>query len=72
MAFLESLAPTQFEGAAERDIRLKLGDRELAFKGEEYLRNWVVPNLYFHMVTAYNILRHVGVELGKADFLGGA
>ena len=41
------------------------------FKGKDYLLNWVLPNFYFHVTTAYNILRHNGVEIGKKDFLGG-
>ncbi|MEZ5490818.1 MAG: DUF1993 domain-containing protein [Gammaproteobacteria bacterium] len=68
--FLETLKPDQFEGSETRQITIKAGDREFSFTGLEYLHGWVIPNLYFHATTTYNILRHVGVEVGKADFLG--
>lgn len=71
IAFLDSLREEQFEGSERRQIRIKAGPRELEFKGQDYLLSWVLPNLYFHVCTAYNILRHNGVEIGKRDFLGG-
>ena len=70
VAFLQGLTAQQIDGTEGKDIKLKIGDRELSFKGAEYLHFWVLPNMYFHITTAYNILRHVGVDLGKADFLG--
>ena len=45
-------------------------DRETRVKGKDYLLNWVLPNFYFHVTTAYNILRHNGVEVGKKDYIG--
>jgi hypothetical protein len=59
-----------FEGAEDRDIVLQSRVGERRFKGLNYLRDFVLPNLYFHATTTYAILRHNGVELGKNDFLG--
>jgi hypothetical protein len=71
IAFLETLTEAQFEGAAERDIVLQLRDRKLEFKGAAYLLHWANPNVYFHITTAYALLRHGGVEIGKKDYLSG-
>jgi uncharacterized protein len=68
--FLDSITPGQLDGSEERDIELQTRDKILAFKGKDYLLNWVYPNFYFHVTTAYNILRHNGIEIGKKDFLG--
>lgn len=69
--FLETIQPEQIDGSEERDIVFQIGERKFEFKGRQYLSNWVLPNFYFHITTAYNILRHNGVEIGKGDFLGG-
>ena len=58
-------------GAATREITLKVAGAERSFSGAAFLAYFVMPNFYFHMSTAYNILRHNGVVLGKADFMGG-
>ena len=71
IAFLDSLTASQFDGAAERDIVLQLRDRKLEFKGAAYLLQWANPNVYFHITTAYALLRHGGVEIGKRDYLSG-
>lgn len=68
--FLQTLKPEQLDGSETRQIVIKAGDNEFKFQGLDYLHGWVIPNLYFHATTAYNILRHVGVEVGKRDFLG--
>lgn len=68
--FVKSLKPAQFEGAEDRDVTLPLGGQKTTFKGGVYLFNFVFPNFYFHASTAYDILRHNGVEIGKRDFLG--
>jgi hypothetical protein len=68
--FLKTLKPDQFEGAETRSITRPLRGEPHTFTGTNYLQQLVVPNLYFHTTTAYGILRHNGVELGKADFLG--
>jgi hypothetical protein len=69
--FLKGLKADAFKGAEAREITLKAGNNEFKFKGLEYATNWVFPNFYFHATTAYDILRHAGVEIGKRDFLGG-
>jgi len=69
--FMESVPNSAFEGAEDRTIEMKFGPRELEFVGTAYLSRFAIPNFYFHMTTAYNILRHNGVEIGKVDFLGG-
>ncbi len=71
IAFLDTLTEAQFEGAAERDIVLQQRDRKLEFKGAFYLLQWANPNVYFHITTAYALLRHGGVEIGKKDYLSG-
>ncbi|MFV3334610.1 DUF1993 domain-containing protein [Pseudomonas sp. NY15437] len=69
--FLKGLKPEQFEGAEARTIELKLRAREVSFTGADFLLGFVNPNFYFHITTAYDILRHNGVEIGKMDYLGG-
>lgn len=70
IAFLDSFKPEQIDGSEERDIVVQVHDTRLEFKGGEYLIGWVLPNFYFHVTTAYNILRHNGIEIGKKDYLG--
>ena len=69
--FVQGFQPAQFEGAAERQIVIPMRDRTLEMVGSDYLLGWAQPNFYFHYTTAYAILRHLGVEIGKRDFLGG-
>jgi hypothetical protein len=68
--FLSSVTAEQIDGSEDRDIHLKLGPREVDFKGLQYLCGFALPNFYFHVTTAYNILRHNGVELKKSDYIG--
>jgi uncharacterized protein len=68
--YLKSVPASALEGAETRDIKLPTGERTLEFKGLAYLQHWAIPNVFFHVTTAYAILRHNGVELGKRDFLG--
>lgn len=68
--FLSGFKREQFEGAEDKDIELKLGKERVKFTGREYILGFVLPNFYFHVTTAYAILRHNGVPLGKRDFLG--
>lgn len=68
--YLKGFKPEQFEGAATRSITLKTPKGDLTFIGMAFLRHWAIPNFFFHVTTAYNLLRHNGVEVGKADFLG--
>lgn len=71
LKFLESIKPEQIDGSEEKAIALTIGGNELHFTGLPYLLHFVIPNLFFHTATAYGILRHNGVELGKPDFIGG-
>ena len=68
--FLKSIDKDKFEGSEEREVIMKVPGRDLHFSGQDYVMNFVLPNFYFHVTTAYNILRHNGVAIGKMDFLG--
>jgi hypothetical protein len=68
--FVESLKPAQIDGAEEREVVLKLRGQDVKFNGLQYLLGYAYPNFYFHVTTAYNILRHNGVEIGKRDYIG--
>jgi hypothetical protein len=70
LTFIATVKPEQIDGSEGRDITLKAGPRELSFKGHEYLLFFALPNFYFHTTTAFGILRHNGVPIGKLDFLG--
>jgi hypothetical protein len=61
----------QIDGSDAREIVLQMRIGERRFTGEDYLKQYVLPNFYFHATTTYALLRHAGVELGKRDFLGG-
>ena len=67
--FLRSLKKEQFAEAADRAVTFKAGGKDLTVKGTQYLSNVGLPNFYFHVTTAYGLLRHNGVEIGKGDFL---
>ena len=69
--YVKTFKPEQFEGAESRSIELKFPNVTLNFTGRDYIYNFVIPNFYFHATTAYAILRHSGVPLGKRDYLGG-
>jgi hypothetical protein len=71
LAFVNSVPKAKFAGSEDRDITITTRRGDQQFKGLDYLRDFVLPNLHFHITTAYAILRHNGVELGKADYLGG-
>jgi hypothetical protein len=68
--FLNTLSASQIDGSEQKQIKLQAGPRELEFVGDFYLRSWALPNVFFHITTTYNILRHNGVPVGKMDFLG--
>lgn len=70
IAFLDTIDSKQLQDAETREITITIRKTDLKFSGQDYLLKWVLPNVYFHVTTAYNILRHHGVELGKQDFLG--
>ncbi|MCE3285000.1 MAG: hypothetical protein K0R70_1256 [Steroidobacteraceae bacterium] len=70
VAFIEGFQPTQIDGSEGKSVTLKMRTGEMTLQGLPYLLEFVLPNVYFHSTTAYAILRHCGVELGKKDFLG--
>ena len=70
IAFLDSVAAERIDGSEERPIEIKGPNRTLRFTGLEFLTTFSLPNFFFHVTTAYAILRHNGVPLGKNDFLG--
>ena len=70
IAFIQAITPEQIDGTEEKDIVVKRGEKETHYKGMQFLLGHAIPNFYFHITTAYAILRHNGVEIGKRDFLG--
>lgn len=70
LAFVKTLDAGSIDAAASREISFPLGPRTGRMKGADYLNFFVLPNFHFHLATAYGILRHCGVEIGKRDFLG--
>jgi uncharacterized protein len=68
--FMQSVPASKIDGSEERTVTLKLRGQDTSFKGAAYLLGFAWPNFYFHIATAYNILRHNGVEIGKRDYLG--
>lgn len=70
IGLLEGFSAAQIDGTEDRDIHLTVGGQALSFRGLPYLLNFALPNVYFHITTTYAILRHCGVDLGKADYLG--
>jgi uncharacterized protein len=69
--FLKSVKPEQLSGAEDRKIELKSPNRTLEFNGRDFLTQFALPNFYFHATTAYGLLRHKGIAIGKTDYLGG-
>lgn len=70
IAFIEGIAIDQIAGSEAREITFTVGGHSMQFSGMQYLLNFALPNFFFHVTTAYNILRHNGVEIGKLDFVG--
>lgn len=70
LGFLQGVKPAQIDGSEDKAISFKAGPYMLNFTGASYVATFVVPNFYFHVTTAYDILRHKGVEVGKMDYLG--
>ena len=70
VAFLNGIDKAKFDGAEDRTVTMKIGPNELQFPAKVFLFEFVAPNFYFHATTAYAILRHNGVEVGKMDFIG--
>ena len=69
IAFVETFTAAQIDGSEGRDIVIRLNTGDIEFKGTDYLLGFALPNFYFHVVTAYDILRQNGVDIGKRDFL---
>jgi uncharacterized protein len=74
IAFIDSVPADKLNGTEDKDITFPVGrdGATRTMKGEAYLKHWVIPNFFFHVTTAYALLRHNGVELGKTDYLVGA
>lgn len=70
IAFIDTLTPAQIDGSEARDITTSAGPNTKTFKGQSYLLNYALPQFFFHAATAYAILRHNGIEIGKKDYMG--
>ena len=70
VAYLKSVPAAQIDGSEDKEITIPRRDGSMVMKGEAYLKHFALPNMFFHLTTAYALLRHNGVELGKMDFLG--
>ena len=70
LAYIQSVDPAAFEGSEDRAVELKTAGGAMTFTGEEYLLGFALPNFFFHVVTAYDVLRHKGVQIGKLDYMG--
>ena len=71
ISYVQSVAADKIDGSEEREVMLKFPSGEMRFTGQQFLLHFSLPNLYFHVVAAYAILRHNGVAIGKMDYLGG-
>jgi hypothetical protein len=69
--YLKSIKPEQLAGAEDRTVTLKFPQGEMTFTGRDFLTGFALPNFYFHVTTAYGLLRHKGIAIGKMDYLGG-
>ena len=70
IAFIQGFTSAQIDGTEDKEIVTKRGDKETRYTGMQFLLGHAMPNVYFHVTTTYNILRHNGVEIGKRDYLG--
>ena len=70
LEFLQTVPAEKVDGSEAREVRVPRRDGEMKFDGETYLKHYALPNFFFHVTTTYALLRHNGVELGKADYLG--
>jgi len=70
ITFIETIQPAQVDGSEDKEVVLKFRSGEMKFRGMQYLLGHALPNFYFHVTTAYDILRHNGVEVGKRDYIG--
>ena len=72
VAYLNTIKPEQLKGAEDREIVMKFPNGEMKFTGRDFIAGFALPNFFFHVTTAYALLRHKGINIGKMDFLGGA
>jgi hypothetical protein len=70
IAYVQSVPAAQIDGTEEKDVTVPRRDGSMVVKGEPYLKHFLLPNFFFHVTTAYALLRHNGVDLGKGDYLG--
>lgn len=70
VTFLQGVPAEKVDGSEEREVKLSLRNEDVVFRGQDYLLGFALPNFFFHVTTAYAILRHNGVDIGKRDFLG--
>jgi len=70
VAFMQTVKPEQIDGTEDREVVIKRGETDIRYTGMQFLLGRALPNFYFHVTTAYNILRHNGIEIGKRDYLG--
>ena len=70
LEFVKGFKAADIDGSEGRDVKIRVGGQDMDFKGQAYLLHFVLPNLYFHAATAYGILRHNGLDIGKRDFIG--
>ncbi len=70
IAFIQTVTPRQIDGSEDKEIVIKRGDQETRYQGMQFLLGHALPNFYLHVTTAYNTLRHNGLEIGKRDYLG--
>ena len=68
--FINSFNAAQIDGSEDKTVTLQRKDGDVTYKGQPYLLFYVQPHVYFHCTTAYAILRHIGVDIGKKDFIG--
>lgn len=67
--YVQGFSPAQIDGSEGRPVTIKLRSGDVSFDGQRFLEHWALPNFYFHITTAYALLRHAGVDLGKGDYL---
>ncbi|QWD84177.1 DUF1993 domain-containing protein [Polynucleobacter sp. MWH-P3-07-1] len=70
IAFIDTIKPEQIDGSEKKEIKFSIFEWNFEFVGDQYLLSWIIPNFYFHVATAHDILRHNGVPIGKNDYLG--
>jgi hypothetical protein len=70
LALVTAMPAERIDGSEDRTVTINVGGQPMSFRGQDYLINFALPNFYFHATTAYAILRHVGVDIGKRDFMG--